>query len=64
MTTEEKEQYDRSIQSLRITNEKIVHTIEQLVPVLERLHYRLDLLEEDNKKMKGILKTYNLILSN
>lgn len=64
MTTEEKEQYDRSIQSLSITNEKIVHTIEQLVPVLERLHYRLDLLEEDNKKMKGILKTYNLILSN
>lgn len=64
MTTEEKEQYDRSIQSLRITNEKIVKTFEQLVPVLERLHYRLDLLEEDNKKMKGIIKTYNLILSN
>lgn len=64
MTTEEKEQYDRSIQSLRITNEKIVKTFEQLVPVLEGLHNRLDILEAENKKMKGILKTYNLILSN
>lgn len=64
MTTEEKEQYDRSIQSLSITNKKIVNTFEQLVPVLEGLHNRLDILEAENKKMKGILKTYNLILSN